>query len=57
LVPPLGIVLGYMARSKIRDTGERGDGLALAALVVGYIETAILIIALVVVVATLRSMH
>lgn len=56
-VPPLGILLGYMARSKIRETGEQGEGLALAALVVGYLETAILLIALVVVVATLGGMH
>ncbi|MDT5012314.1 MAG: peptidyl-prolyl cis-trans isomerase [Mycobacterium sp.] len=56
-VPPIGILLGYMARSKIRETGEKGDGLALIALVVGYIETIILIFAAVVVVATLGSMH
>jgi hypothetical protein len=56
-IPPLGILLGYRARSRIRKTGERGDGLALAALVIGYAETIILVIAVVVVFATLGGMH
>jgi hypothetical protein len=30
------IVLGYMARSQIRRTGERGAGLALAGLILGW---------------------
>ena len=30
------IVLGHMARSQIRHTGEQGDGLALAGLVLGW---------------------
>ena len=30
------IVLGHMARSQIRRTGEQGDGLALAGLVLGW---------------------
>src|SRR3954447_3852193 len=33
----LGIVLGAKARRQVRDTGERGYGLALAAIVVGVL--------------------
>src|SRR3954466_9998731 len=33
----LGIVLGAKARRQSRDTGERGGGLALAAIVVGVL--------------------
>ena len=38
LVPPLGIAFGHIARSRIRTTGERGAGLALAGLVLGYVS-------------------
>jgi len=31
------IVCGHVARSQIRRTGERGDGMAMAGLVLGYI--------------------
>jgi Domain of unknown function (DUF4190)/Domain of unknown function (DUF1707) len=31
------VILGHMARNRIRQTGERGDGMALAGLVLGYI--------------------
>ena len=33
----LGIVLGAKARRQVRDTGERGAGLALSAIVVGLL--------------------
>lgn len=33
----LGIVFGHVARAQIRRTGESGDGLAIAGLVVGYL--------------------
>lgn len=36
-----GIVMGHIARKKIRQSGERGDGMAIAALWVGYIGTAL----------------
>jgi RND superfamily putative drug exporter len=38
LLPPLGIAFGHIARSRIRTTGERGAGLALIGLVLGYIS-------------------
>jgi Domain of unknown function (DUF4190)/Domain of unknown function (DUF1707) len=31
------VVLGHMARRRIRETGESGDGMAVAGLVLGYI--------------------
>ena len=36
---PVGIVLGHVAKRQIRQTGEQGEGLANAGLVVGYILT------------------
>ena len=36
---PVGIVLGHMAKRQIRQTGEQGEGLAVAGLWVGYILT------------------
>ncbi len=37
LVWPVGIILAYVAQNRIRQTGEGGDGLARAALFVGYL--------------------
>ena len=36
---PLGIVLGLIARSRARRTGEPGEGIATAAVVVGTVVT------------------
>lgn len=36
---PVGIVLGHVAKKQIRETGEQGDGLATAGLVLSYIFT------------------
>ncbi|WP_412540437.1 DUF4190 domain-containing protein [Longispora sp. K20-0274] len=36
---PVAIVLGHMAKKQIKQTGEDGDGLATAGLVIGYIFT------------------
>jgi hypothetical protein len=38
---PAGLVLGIVARKQIRQTGEDGDGLALAGIIVGGIATAL----------------
>jgi hypothetical protein len=40
---PAGLVLGIVARRQIRRTGEDGDGLALAGIIVGGIVTAIFV--------------
>ncbi len=47
---PAGILLGHLARGSIRRTGEKGQGLALAALIISYIWGAVLIVLIVVVV-------
>lgn len=36
---PLGIVFGHLSKKQIRQTGEQGEGLATAGLVLGYIFT------------------
>jgi peptidyl-prolyl cis-trans isomerase B (cyclophilin B) len=38
-VAPAGIILGYMARSQIKRTGEAGGGMATAALIIGWVLT------------------
>ena len=43
LVAPLGIVFGFVARSQIKKTGEDGDGLALAGIIIGGIFTLLFI--------------
>jgi Domain of unknown function (DUF4190) len=44
---PVGLVLGIVARRQIRQTGEQGDGLALAGIIIGGIATALAVLALV----------
>jgi peptidyl-prolyl cis-trans isomerase B (cyclophilin B) len=41
----VGIILGHVALSQIKRTGENGRGLAIAGLVIGYVSLAIGIIA------------
>jgi hypothetical protein len=45
---PAGLVLGIIARKQIRRTGEEGDGLALAGIIVGGIFTAIFVLFIVI---------
>jgi peptidyl-prolyl cis-trans isomerase B (cyclophilin B) len=40
---PLGIVFGHMARGQIRRTREGGQGLATAALIIGYLQVAVIV--------------
>ncbi|MDP9428516.1 MAG: DUF4190 domain-containing protein [Actinomycetota bacterium] len=44
---PVGLVLGIVARRQIRETGEQGDGLALAGIIIGGIATALAVLAFV----------
>ncbi|MBO2453564.1 DUF4190 domain-containing protein [Actinomadura barringtoniae] len=39
LASPLAIIFGHISRGQIRRTGEQGDGMALAGLILGYIVT------------------
>jgi hypothetical protein len=43
---PVGLVLGIVARGQIRRTGDEGDGLALAAIIVGGVLTTLLVVGL-----------
>jgi peptidyl-prolyl cis-trans isomerase B (cyclophilin B) len=43
---PLGIVLGLVARSQIRRTGQRGDGLAVAGIVISIVSLVVGILVL-----------
>lgn len=50
------VVLGHMARKQIRQTGQRGDGLAVAGLVLGWLGIALFaLFAVVVAVAAAKS--
>ena len=41
---PVGLILGVIARRQIRQTGEDGDGLALAGIIVGGVVTALFVL-------------
>jgi uncharacterized protein DUF4190 len=41
VMAPAGVVCGHIAKRQIRRTGEQGSGLATAALVIGYVLTAL----------------
>jgi Domain of unknown function (DUF4190) len=47
LFAPAGLILGILARKEIRRTGENGDGLALAGIIVGGIFTGIFLLVIV----------
>jgi Domain of unknown function (DUF4190) len=44
---PAGLIVGILARRQIRRTGEEGDGLALAGIIVGGIFTALFVLVIV----------
>jgi hypothetical protein len=52
---PLGIIFGHVARGQIKRTGESGLGLATAALIIGYLQVAV-IVGVVVVAAVLVAL-
>jgi hypothetical protein len=49
-IAPVGLGLGIAARKQIRRTGEQGDGLALAGIIIGGIVTGIYVLIIVVLV-------
>lgn len=55
------IVLGHMARKQIRQTGEAGDGMALAGMILGYVGVALSVLLgifiVIVVVAAIHAGH
>lgn len=42
ITAPIGAILGHVARKQIRETGEQGEGMAKAAIIVGWILTVLL---------------
>lgn len=46
--PLIGVILGHVARSQIRRSGERGKGLTFAALIVGYLAIGALVLVVIV---------
>jgi hypothetical protein len=58
LFPPAtvaGVIMGHAARGQVRRTGQRGDGVAIGGLVVGYIGLAFW--ALIMVIAIIAAAH
>ncbi|UFS59368.1 DUF4190 domain-containing protein [Subtercola endophyticus] len=47
----IGIILGFVALSQIKRTGESGRGLALAGIIIGFVELVLGIILFVVIIA------
>ena len=41
---PLGIVFGHMAKKQIKASGEQGEGLATAGMIVGYVFTGLYVL-------------
>jgi hypothetical protein len=52
---PAAFVLGLIARKQIRETGEQGDGMALAAVIVGAISIVFTVLLIVFVVLAVAS--
>lgn len=50
LISPVGIVLGHIAHRQIRERNETGKGLATAGIVVGWVGTALVLLAVAVLV-------
>ena len=44
---PAGLICGIIARRQIRDTGEQGDGLALAGIIISAVQIVIGVLALI----------
>lgn len=51
----VGIILGFVALSQIKRTGEQGRGLAIAAIIIGFLEIIIGIVFVIVFVAIFAS--
>jgi hypothetical protein len=45
IIGAVGAILGHVARRQIKRTGEKGGGMALAGVIVGWIATALFVIA------------
>ncbi len=55
ILAPLGVVFGFIARSQIKRTGESGDGLALAGIIIGGIFTVLIVLYFVFIIVFIAS--
>jgi hypothetical protein len=55
LAGALAIPFGHVARAQIRRTGERGAGIALAGLILGYVNLAVVVAVLITLVVAFRN--
>ncbi|MER7166130.1 DUF4190 domain-containing protein [Micromonospora sp. NPDC000207] len=46
ITAPIGAILGHIAQKQIRETGESGEGFAKAGIIVGWIITAFMVLAI-----------
>ncbi|MFG2053788.1 DUF4190 domain-containing protein [Micromonospora sp. NPDC048930] len=44
ITAPIGAIMGHIARKQIRETGEGGDGMAKAGIIVGWIVTGLMVV-------------
>jgi hypothetical protein len=44
VVAPVGAILGHVAKGQMRESGEKGQGLAQAAVILGWLFTGIIIL-------------
>ncbi|WP_232662937.1 DUF4190 domain-containing protein [Pseudonocardia sp. TRM90224] len=44
---PLGLIFGFIARGQIKQSGESGDGLALAGIIISAVQLAIIVIVII----------
>lgn len=51
----VGIILGFVALSQIKRTGEQGRGLAIAAIIIGFAEIILGIVFFVIIVAVVAA--
>ncbi|WP_433389643.1 DUF4190 domain-containing protein [Micromonospora sp. KLBMP9576] len=47
ITAPVGAILGHVAQKQIRETGEGGDGMAKAAIIVGWIVTGLFVLGII----------
>lgn len=52
VIAPAGIIIGFIAKGQIKQSGEAGSGLATAGIVIGFIVTALYIIGIIVSIAS-----
>ncbi|WP_158864256.1 DUF4190 domain-containing protein [Leifsonia sp. AG29] len=53
----VGIILGFIALSQIKRTGERGRGLALAAVILGFASIVLTVISIIAIVGLAAAGH